>query len=270
MTERENYINQTPDSFDERKRKAEYLKTKFPDKLPIIVSRSKKSDIVDIEKIYHIIPYHMTTSQFVMHIRKTIKYPPESELFISVNDETLIVPSECKMETLYQTYKSPDDYLRIIYSGNKPKESKDEIKEVSKEVSREVVDNIIEGVISELSEKKPEIKEPEISDEKLESNLKILSELKAGNRLWIADDTFSIDASWNLLWLNSIHRSWTSQSRNITIETIGKLINYTLANKSSDEKFMTLLKGTKTGLENLMVTYPDKTEEITNLLKLIS
>lgn len=70
---------------EKRKKEAERIKAKYPDRLPVIVERVEKSDIPVIDKKKYLVPADLTVGQFMYVIRKRIKLNPEKAIFIFVN-----------------------------------------------------------------------------------------------------------------------------------------------------------------------------------------
>ena len=71
---------------EKRKSEASRIRDKYPDRIPVIVEKADKSDIVDIDKKKYLVPADLTVGQFVYVIRKRIKLSPEKAIFIFVNN----------------------------------------------------------------------------------------------------------------------------------------------------------------------------------------
>lgn len=110
-----------PKSFKEEhpleKRQAEALRIreKYPDRIPVIVEKSERSDIPDIDKKKYLVPSDLTVGQFVYVIRKRIQLNPEKAIFIFVKN--LLPPTAALMMTVYDEHKDEDGFLYIQYSG---------------------------------------------------------------------------------------------------------------------------------------------------------
>lgn len=105
------------DQFSVRQRKSEAkrIRHKYPDRIPVIVEKSKTSHIANIDKRKYLVPQDLTVGQFVYVIRKRIKIPPECAIFIFVNNS---LPSTSRlMSDVYKEHKSEDLFLYITYSG---------------------------------------------------------------------------------------------------------------------------------------------------------
>lgn len=91
-------------------RKAESLKirTKYPDKIPIICEVSK--DIV-LDKNKYLVPNDLTAGQFIYVIRKKMKLLPEQSVFIFINKT--LPPSGELLSEIYKSSKDEDGFLYI-------------------------------------------------------------------------------------------------------------------------------------------------------------
>ena len=89
--------------------------TKYPDRIPIICEKSKKSDLVEIDKHKYLVPCDLTCSQFIYVIRKRLQLPSEKAIFIMINGT--IPQSTCNIIELYEKYKDDDGFLYINYTS---------------------------------------------------------------------------------------------------------------------------------------------------------
>lgn len=95
---------------------ANNIRSKYPDKLPIIVTKSRNTTINNIDKNKFLVPTDMTIGQFLVVIRKRIKLKNEETLYLLVNDETMIETSKV-MSQIYDENKDEDGFLYITYCG---------------------------------------------------------------------------------------------------------------------------------------------------------
>lgn len=102
-------------SFDARKAESSRIITKYPDRVPIIVEKSQKSDVPDIDKHKYLVPTDLTVGQFIFVIRKRIKLTSEKAIYIFVND--ILPPTSSLISQLYQNNKDEDGFLYVVYSG---------------------------------------------------------------------------------------------------------------------------------------------------------
>mmetsp|Transcript_12875 Transcript_12875/g.19292 ORF Transcript_12875/g.19292 Transcript_12875/m.19292 type:complete len:117 (+) Transcript_12875:79-429(+) len=101
--------------FEKRKAEAKKIRTKYPDRIPVICEKAKKSDIVNIDKKKYLVPADLTVGQFVYVIRKRIKLSAEKAIFIFVNN--VIPPTGALMSQIYKEHKDEDGFLYVTYSG---------------------------------------------------------------------------------------------------------------------------------------------------------
>merc|ERR1712167_471641 len=100
---------------EKRKQEAGRIRDKYPDRIPVIVEKADKSDIVDIDKKKYLVPADLTVGQFVYVIRKRIKLSPEKAIFIFVNN--VLPPTAQLMSKIYEESKDEDGFLYVTYSG---------------------------------------------------------------------------------------------------------------------------------------------------------
>eukprot|EP00053_Salpingoeca_punica_P005434 m.54305 g.54305 ORF g.54305 m.54305 type:complete len:134 (-) comp13239_c0_seq2:634-1035(-) len=110
--------------FEKRKQEADKIRSKYDDRIPVIVERAKSTNIAEIDKKKYLVPADLTVGQFTYVIRKRIKLGPEQALWVFVettdaNGKTQQAqPLNSKpMSVMYDEYKDPDGFLYIIYSG---------------------------------------------------------------------------------------------------------------------------------------------------------
>jgi len=105
----------TEHPFDKRKQEAERIRSKYPDRIPVIVEKAEKNDITDIDKKKYLVPGDLTVGLFVYVIRKRIKLSPEKAIFIFVNN--VLPPTAALMSSVYDEQKDEDGFLYVTYSG---------------------------------------------------------------------------------------------------------------------------------------------------------
>mmetsp|Transcript_2193 Transcript_2193/g.4218 ORF Transcript_2193/g.4218 Transcript_2193/m.4218 type:complete len:117 (+) Transcript_2193:65-415(+) len=101
--------------FEKRKEEADKIRTKYPDRIPVICEKAKRSEIVNIDKKKYLVPADLTVGQFVYVIRKRIKLTPEKAIFIFVNNT--LPPTGAVMSQIYKEHKDEDGFLYVTYSG---------------------------------------------------------------------------------------------------------------------------------------------------------
>ena len=106
-------------SLEERLREAERIRTKYPDRVPIIVEKANTKnakDLPDIDKQKFLVPSDLSIGQFIYIIRKRIKLNHEQAIFLFVGDN-MMPPATALMATLYEEYKSKDGFLYAVYAS---------------------------------------------------------------------------------------------------------------------------------------------------------
>ncbi|CAL9245615.1 unnamed protein product [Arabidopsis halleri] len=101
--------------FEKRKAEALRIRDKYPDRVPVIVEKSEKSDIPNIDKKKYLVPADLTVGQFVYVIRKRIQLSAEKAIFIFVDN--VLPPTGAMMSTIYEEKKEEDGFLYVTYSG---------------------------------------------------------------------------------------------------------------------------------------------------------
>lgn len=102
--------------FETRKGESTRIKEKYQDRIPIIVERSHKSDIADIDKKKYLVPNDITIGQFVYIIRKRIELTSEKAIFL-FTEKNSIPPTSCLVSEIYDQYKNDDGFLYLVYAG---------------------------------------------------------------------------------------------------------------------------------------------------------
>ena len=101
--------------FEKRSAEARRIRSKYPDRIPVICERAERSDIPDIDKKKYLVPADLTVGQFVYVIRKRIKMSSEKAIFIFIN--SVLPPTAALMSSIYEEQKDEDGFLYITYSG---------------------------------------------------------------------------------------------------------------------------------------------------------
>lgn len=103
-------------TFEKRKEESSRILTKYTDKVPIIVTKSKNTQLENIDKNKFLVPNDMTLGQFLLVIRKRIKLKQEESLFLLIRDSSLIESSKTLLQ-IYEENKDDDGFLYITYCG---------------------------------------------------------------------------------------------------------------------------------------------------------
>ncbi|MED6240382.1 Gamma-aminobutyric acid receptor-associated protein-like 2 [Ataeniobius toweri] len=102
-------------SLEHRSLESAKIRSKYPDRVPVIVEKVSGSQIVDIDKRKYLVPSDITVAQFMWIIRKRIQLPSEKAIFLFV-DKT-VPQSSITMGQLYDKEKDEDGFLYVAYSG---------------------------------------------------------------------------------------------------------------------------------------------------------
>lgn len=102
-------------SFEKRKAESDRIRSKYPDRIPVIAERLEKSDIPDLDKKKYLVPSDLTMGQFVYVIRKRIKLSADQAIFLFVNNT--LVPSGTLMSQVYKDHADEDGFAYICVAG---------------------------------------------------------------------------------------------------------------------------------------------------------
>jgi len=101
-------------TFERRHAEGEKIRKKYPDRVPVIVEKSPKARVMDLDKKKYLVPSDLTVGQFYYLIRKRVQLRSEDALFFFVNN--VIPPTSATMGSLYQEHHEEDFFLYIAYS----------------------------------------------------------------------------------------------------------------------------------------------------------
>lgn len=102
-------------SLEQRMEEAQKVRTKYPDRLPVIVEKQQTATIADIDKTKFLVPADLTMGQFIHIIRKRIQLKPSEAIFVFVNNT--IPCSSNTMAQIYENGKDEDGFLYILYAN---------------------------------------------------------------------------------------------------------------------------------------------------------
>ena len=105
-------------SFEKRLEESIRVRTKYPDRIPIICEKIEgiiNSEIPTIDKKKYLVPIDLTMSQFLFVIRNRIKLAPEKAIFLFASGT--IPASSTTVSQIYESKKDKDGFLYIEYSG---------------------------------------------------------------------------------------------------------------------------------------------------------
>jgi|TARA_Y100000389_G_scaffold87245_1_gene83825 GABA(A) receptor-associated protein len=99
---------------EERIKESTKIIEKYPDRIPIVVEKSKNSKVKDIDKNKYLVPSDMTLSQFLYIVRKRIDLDTSEALFFFINNT--LCNNTMLLSEVYNKFKDKDGFLYIEYS----------------------------------------------------------------------------------------------------------------------------------------------------------
>lgn len=100
--------------FENRLEQFNKINYKYPDRVPIIVTKNKHCVYDDIDKDKFLVEKNMIFCQFINVIRKRLKMSSEKALYITINGN--LAPSNDTIGSIYLRYKENDGFLYMEYS----------------------------------------------------------------------------------------------------------------------------------------------------------
>ncbi|XP_052022785.1 gamma-aminobutyric acid receptor-associated protein-like [Apodemus sylvaticus] len=111
-----NFVYKRKHPLEKRRSEGEKIRKTFPDRVPVIVEKSPKARIRDLDKKKYLVPFDLTVGQFYFLIRKRIQLRAEDALVLFVNN--VIPPTSATMGQLYQEHHEEDLFLYISYTDD--------------------------------------------------------------------------------------------------------------------------------------------------------
>jgi len=103
-------------SFKKRKSEADRILKKYPDRIPVIIEKSKNnSSLLNIDKHKFLVPSDLTLGQFSFVIRSRLKLDSNQAMFLFINNK--ILPTASLICQIYKDEKDKDGFLYAEYSG---------------------------------------------------------------------------------------------------------------------------------------------------------
>jgi GABA(A) receptor-associated protein len=106
-------------SFEKRLEESERIKAKYPERIPIIITRGNDPSTPIIDKQKYLVPMDLTAGQIIYIIRKRITLNPDKALFIFVqhNNNSILPKTSEHIGNLYKNHKDDDGFLYITYTS---------------------------------------------------------------------------------------------------------------------------------------------------------
>jgi GABA(A) receptor-associated protein len=72
-------------SSEQRKKESRQILQKYPDRIPVVVQRAPKSNLVDLDKHKFLVPFEVTIAQFMWILRQRLTLSPNKAIYLFVN-----------------------------------------------------------------------------------------------------------------------------------------------------------------------------------------
>lgn len=103
-------------SFEKRIAESKRIKNRYPNRIPIIVSKDNRCKVVDdIDKHKYLVPTDLTIGQFMFVIRKRINLKAEQSIYLFSKGS--LPPTSQLISEIYELNKDDDGFLYITYTG---------------------------------------------------------------------------------------------------------------------------------------------------------
>mmetsp|Transcript_29015 Transcript_29015/g.83221 ORF Transcript_29015/g.83221 Transcript_29015/m.83221 type:complete len:127 (-) Transcript_29015:90-470(-) len=107
--------------FDQRAAEAKRIRSKYPDRIPVICEKASRSDLPSIDRKKFLVPGKMLCGEFKYIVHKHIN---QKQAAVVASDQTIYLfvgktspKTGCSMEEVYEQYKANDEFLYITYSA---------------------------------------------------------------------------------------------------------------------------------------------------------
>ena len=93
------------------------IRSKYPDRIPIIIEKSKinSNNIPDLDKHKFLVPEDITLGQFMYVLRQRIKLESKVAIFLFINDK--LISTSSLIGDIYNQNKHIDNFLYMKYAG---------------------------------------------------------------------------------------------------------------------------------------------------------
>ncbi|KER27580.1 hypothetical protein T265_05397 [Opisthorchis viverrini] len=90
--------------FEKRLEEGEKIRNKYPNYVPVIIEKSPRARVADLDKNKYLVPSDLTVGQFYFLIRKRVSLEPDAALYFFVDNT--IPPTSATMGALYEQQQS--------------------------------------------------------------------------------------------------------------------------------------------------------------------
>lgn len=102
--------------FEDRIKKSKILLDKYPDKIPVILEKSKKDKLLSNSvKNKLLVSQDMTIATILQLIKKNLKINEHMAIYIIVSDKNIMLSGSYSISEIYNNYKNNDGFLYLEY-----------------------------------------------------------------------------------------------------------------------------------------------------------
>jgi hypothetical protein len=103
-------------SFEDRKKRSNSLLQKYPDKIPVILEKSKKDKYLPkIDKSKLLVAQDMTVASVLQLLKKNIKTDEKTAIYIMISNKNIMLSGAQSVSQIYNLHKSDDGFLYLEY-----------------------------------------------------------------------------------------------------------------------------------------------------------
>ncbi|XP_044198956.1 microtubule-associated proteins 1A/1B light chain 3C [Thunnus albacares] len=104
-------------SFATRKQEVAGIRSKFPNKIPVIIERYEREKFLPpLDKTKFLVPHELTMTQFVTIIRNRMALLPTQAFYLLINNSGLASMS-LTMAQVYKDHQDEDGFLYMTYAS---------------------------------------------------------------------------------------------------------------------------------------------------------
>lgn len=106
-----------------REGELEQIRKKYPERIPIVVTKSAQSDksTPELKRHKFLVPNHFTFGELIHTVRKWLEVTPEKSIFlfvVPIDKKNEFMPSPATLLTeLHDTYRHRNGVLYVVYAA---------------------------------------------------------------------------------------------------------------------------------------------------------
>ncbi|XP_062892209.1 microtubule-associated proteins 1A/1B light chain 3C-like [Mobula hypostoma] len=102
---------------DVRKAEADSIRSKFPNKLPVIVERyAKERSLPQLDRSKYLVPLELSMCQFTIIIRNRMALSSKQAFYLMVHNQS-VASTSLTMAEIYEEFKEEDGFLYVTYAS---------------------------------------------------------------------------------------------------------------------------------------------------------